>query len=151
MQLLQEQWSQVGIEAQVRTVDLAAMTATTVSGEFQLLLSNQYGYRDPDTNSIFWEKETAQPPLIINFSEYYSEVTENALALGRTTTDFDIRKAAYTRLAQDRNEAVTDLWLYDTPFSLVGDRNVQGLNWAQVLAWGSNTGKPYLTGMWLQN
>jgi ABC-type transport system substrate-binding protein len=149
MQQLQEMWRQVGIETQLETIEQTAFIVKLTQGDFQAAMFRNYAYPDPDSQYVFWAEETAKGGIIINFSQYYSEVTENALRFGRVETDRTKRREAYQKLSRDRNEAVVDIWLYDTPYSLIAEPNVKGLNWFRVLPWGNFMPKPYITGLWI--
>lgn len=149
MQKLQEMWRQVGIEAQLETIEQTAYIVKLTQGDFQAAMFRNYAYPDPDSQYVFWAEETAKGGIIINFSQYYSEITENALRFGRVETDRTKRREAYQKLSRDRNEAVIDVWLYDTPYSLIAEQNIRGLNWFRVLPWGNFMPKPYITGLWI--
>lgn len=149
MQELQEMWRQVGIEAQLETIEQTAYIIKLTQGDFQAAMFRNYGYPDPDSQYVFWAQETAKGGIIINFSQYYSDVTENALRYGRVETDRTKRREAYQRLSRDRNEQVIDVWLFDTPYALIAEKNIRGLNWFRVLPWGNFMPKPYITGLWI--
>jgi peptide/nickel transport system substrate-binding protein len=150
LQSLQAMWREVGIEAQVETIEQTAYIIKLTQGDFQAAYYRNYAYPDPDQNHVFWSADTMGGSLILNFNQYTSETTENALRLGRLSTDFEERAAAYEKLVLDRNQAVVDLWLFNTPYALIGDENIRGLNWFRQLPFGNFMPKPYLTGMWLQ-
>lgn len=149
LQQLQEQWRQVGIKAEIDTIEQTAYIVQLVGGKYQAALFRNYGYPEPDFDYVFFSKKTAQPPLYINFSRYTSDSIENDLMVGRTTTDRDLRKQVYTDLAKERNQQAIDTWLFNTPYALVADKNIRGLNWFRTYAFGNYDPKPWIGGLWI--
>jgi peptide/nickel transport system substrate-binding protein len=149
MQTLSEQWKQVGIEAELDTVKAEELIGVLVGGTAQAIMSRGYGYPDPDQEYVFWGKEFASGSIIINFGQWYDDTTQAALELGRQTSDLDLRKQAYDSLVQERNANAADLWLFNTPWALIGDKNIRGLNWFRTLGFGTFTAKPWITSLWL--
>ena len=130
LQMLQSQFKDAGIDMKVDIVEQTAFISSTVVGDFQAMSSRNYGYADPDTDVIFWSKDTAKGPgnLSINFSQYTTPETEQSLMTGRQSTDVDVRRKAYNELVPERNAGVPELWLYRVPYSLIADPTVKGLD-----------------------
>ena len=59
MQTLLEQWAQVGIKAQIDTIEQTAYIGNFVSGDFQAAYFRNYAYPDPDSLYAFWSKASA--------------------------------------------------------------------------------------------
>jgi peptide/nickel transport system substrate-binding protein len=149
MQALIDQWSAVGIEAQIDTIEQTAYIGRLVANNFEAAYFRNYAYPDPDSLYSFWSSTTAGGPISINFTQYYSDATDAALSTGRETTDFDTRREAYDRLMRERNEQAIELWLFNTPYALIGDRDVHGLNWFRIMGFGNFLPKPWIGGLWL--
>lgn len=149
MQALQEQWRAVGIETAILTLEQTSYIGLLIQADFDLAYFRNYAYPDPDSLYVFWAQHTADQAAKINFTGYYSSVTEDALGWGRTTTGFEGRKQAYDRLMRERNEQVIDVWLFNTPYALIGDKNIRGLNWARAFGFGNFLSKPFIGGMWI--
>jgi peptide/nickel transport system substrate-binding protein len=150
MQTLQEMWRAVGIEASIETIEQTSYIIQLTQGDFQAAYFRNYGYPDPDSQYVFWSEGTAVPPIIINFSQYTSKDHEDALQLGRFAPQFDVRKAAYANVSRERNEQVIDVWLFNTPYSLIGDPDIGGLNSFRVLRFGNFQPKPYIGALWIE-
>jgi ABC-type transport system substrate-binding protein len=150
-QSLLEQWGQIGVSAKIDTIEQTAYIGKLVSADFQAAFFRWYQYPDPDSNYVFWSRETADPdnPIQLNFTGYSSETTENAVTWGRTATAFEARQPGYEALVKDRNEAAVDLWLFNTPYSYIGETNIRGLNWFRTIGFGNFLPKPYIGGMWI--
>jgi peptide/nickel transport system substrate-binding protein len=150
-QTLLDQWSQIGVDARVDTIEQTAYIAKLVGTDFQAAFFRWYAFPDPDSSYYFWSRESADPTkaLQLNFTGYWSETTENAVTWGRTATAFDSRQPGYEQLVLDRNAAAVDLWLFNTPYSLIGEQNIRGLNWFRAIGFGNFLPKPYLGGLWI--
>jgi peptide/nickel transport system substrate-binding protein len=150
-QSLLAQWREIGIDAKIDTIEQTAFITKLVATDFQSALFRNYAYPDPDSNYVFWSKETADPnnAIKINFSGYWSQTTENAVTWGRTASAFSARQPGYEQLVIDRNQAAVDIWLFNTPYSLIGETNIRGLNWFRSVGWGNLLPKPYIAGLWI--
>jgi len=150
-QSLLQQWAQIGVDAKIDTIEQTAYIGKLVTTDFQAAFFRWYQYPDPDSNYVFWSKETADPAknLQLNFTGYWSETTENAVTWGRTAFSFDARAPGYEQLVKDRNEAAVDLWLFNTPYSYIGETNIRGLNWFRTIGFGNFLPKPYIGGLWI--
>ena len=151
MQSVVEQWRQIGVDAKIDTIEQTAYIGKLVGTQFQAAFYRGYQTPDPDGNYFYWSKETADPnnPININFTGYWSQTTENAVTWGRTATGFEARQPGYEQLVLDRNAAAVDLWLFNTPYSLIGENNLRGLNWFRKIGFGNFLPKPWMGGLWV--
>jgi peptide/nickel transport system substrate-binding protein len=151
MQSAVAQWRELGIDAKIDTIEQTSYIAKLVGTDFQAAFFRWYQYPDPDSNYVFWSKETADPSSAIqlNFTGYSSETTENAVTWGRTAMGIEARKPGYEQLVKDRNAAAVDLWLFNTPYSLIGETNIRGLNWFRTVGFGNFLPKPWIGGLWI--
>ncbi len=148
LQQLQQRWQSIGVEARIETLDQASLITTLISSNFQAILIRNYAYPDPDSQFFFFAEATTKGPLFINFSRYTTPTIEAALQQGRRTQDVAVRKPLYDSVVRERNAAVTEIWLYDTPYAALADKQLRGLNPFRGLAWGNFIPKPFLTGVW---
>ncbi len=149
MQALAEQWAAVGIKADIDTIKQEQLIGLLIGTDFQAAYYRNYAYPDPDSNYVFWSAENADGDIVINFSQYFDDITEAALDQGRTSQDFEVRKRAYTSLIEQRNKQAIDIWLFNTPYALIGNDNIRGLNWFRAIGFGNFLPKPYITGLWI--
>ena len=152
MQILQEQWRQVGIESSIDTVDQVTLISQAVSGTFEAAYFRNYGYPDPDSDWVFWSSTTANGvgQLSINFTQYTTPEIDALLTQARSTTDQAERQAAYAEVVRLRNAAVPDVWLFNTPFALVADARVRGLNEFRTTSFANYLPKPWIADIWLE-
>jgi peptide/nickel transport system substrate-binding protein len=153
LQQLQSEWQSVGINAHIKTIDQASVIKLLIGADYQSFLLSSFNYEDPDTDYIFWSSSTVHGvgSININFSLYASPQIDQDLNTGRTNPYPDKRKAAYDDLVHQLNAAATYDWLYRTPYSLIADHNVQGLDTARQVAFGNYSPKTWLGDLWLSN
>ena len=66
--------------------------------------------------------------LSLNFTHYRSTTLEKNLRTQRENTDFGVRKAANNAIVREINDQALHIWLYDTPWAIVAQKRVRGLN-----------------------
>ncbi len=151
LQQLQQQWAQVGIHANITTMDQATAINQLVAAQYQALFLYSYNYGDPDGDWVFWSSSTAHGVggININFSLYANPQVDQDLATGRTNPYPDKRKDAYDDLVHQLNSAATYDWLYRTPYSLIAQHQVQGLDTPRTVSFGNYSPKTWLGDLWL--
>jgi len=151
LQALDQQWAEVGIETEIETLEHSAFALQGVSGDFQLSFGPIYSAPDPDQNYHFWSETTkAEDGAIgINFFGYSTEESQAALLRGRENADFETRKSAYTELIAEFNTAVTNVWLYFSPYSLIAGERVHGLQQAAEIPFANFQPKTLWGQVWV--
>jgi len=150
MQALQQQWKDSGIEAEIEQVDQVKYISTIALGNFQAAWFRWYGYPDPDANYVYNAFDTAQGPVYINFTQYTTPEMQANLEAGRATNDFATRKAANDKVIREVNENALNIWLFDTPHSLIANSQVRGLNDFRTRPFGNFLPKPYWGDVWVK-
>ncbi len=152
-QQLQAEWKAAGIDAKISTSEQAAMIKQLVGGELQAVVNRLYNYPDPDNDAVFWSSKTIQGVggININFSLYANPQVDQDLGAGKASGYPAQRKAAYDDLVHQVNTAVTNDWLYFTPYSLIASPNLHGLDTARTVAFGNYEPKTWLGGLWLSS
>lgn len=151
MQALQQQWKDSGIEAQIEQVDQVKYISTIALGNFQAAWFRWYGNPDPDANYVYNAFETAQGPVYINFTQYTTPEMQANLEAGRATNEFAARKAANDEVIKEVNEQALNIWLFDTPYSLIANSQVRGLNDFRTRPFGNFLPKPYWGDVWIKD
>ncbi len=151
LQQLQAEWKQVGIVANLQTLDQVSLIKQLVASNFQAMLAALYNYPDPDTESIFWTSATAtgEGGVNINFINYKNPQIDADLVKGRTSGYPSVRKAAYDDLVHQLNSAAVNDWVYFTPYSFVAQHTVHGLQGAQQVPFGNYQPKTWLADLWV--
>ena len=81
-ELLQAQWSAVGIDASLNETEQSAFLATSSPSTFQAAMFRNFAYVNPDSNYIFWHSSFAKQPGGaggINFGQIRSDELDQAL------------------------------------------------------------------------
>ena len=130
LQLLQSQWKEIGIETQIETLEQTAYITKIATGDYQAAFFRNYGYSDPDMNYYFWSSSTAKGVgnISINFTQFTTPALDESLNTGRVSGFPDVRKKAYDDLTRELNAGFTNVWLYRTPYSLIAEKQVRGLD-----------------------
>jgi peptide/nickel transport system substrate-binding protein len=152
MQVLQEQWKQVGIDVTLDNVDQVKYVTLVALGQIQAAWWRYYGWPNPDSNYSLNASSSLKPigQLSVNFSHYTSETLDQNLQVGRNTDDFAARKAANDAIIREVNNQATNIWLYDTPYAIIADHRVHGLNSFRTHPFGNFTPKPWWGEVWLE-
>jgi peptide/nickel transport system substrate-binding protein len=152
-QLIQSQWKEAGIEARIETVEAAAYTGKVVSGELQAAILAIYNAPDPDQDHYFWSAKTigGDGGININLQQYSTPEMEENLATGRASDDPKVRKQAYDDLVRQLNDGAVNIWLYWTPYTLVADQRVHGLEQAAELPLANFQFKPWFGDLWVSS
>ncbi len=152
MQVLQAQWKQAGIDAQLSGVDQATFITQVVAGHYQAAMFTFYSSPDPDQNHYFWSAATAEGEgkVSINFTQYTTPKMEADLAVGRQNPSMAARKAAYDDLVHQINAAAVNIWTFSTPYSLIARPSVHGLPSGPTAApFGNFQPKTWLGDLWV--
>ncbi len=149
MQALVDMWAEVGIEAKIDSVKKEALVGLQVGGDFQAVVSRNYSFADPDSEYQFWADTFAAPPIALNFNQWYNDKTQAALDLGRESSDPVFRKQAYDSFVLERNENAPDIWLFNMPWAMIGDKDIGGLNPFRNLGIAGYYAKPWVQALWV--
>ena len=52
---------------------------------------------------------------------------------------------------RERNEQAIELWLFNTPYAIIAEPEVHGLNWFRIMGFGNFLPKPWIGGLWVEN
>jgi peptide/nickel transport system substrate-binding protein len=106
-QKLQSQWRKIGVDVQVTLQPDNDLQTTVAFHNYDALLYGISLGTDPDVFA-YWHSSQADVRSAnrLNFSEYSSEVTDEALEAGRTRSDPELRAVKYEPFLQSwRNDA----------------------------------------------
>jgi peptide/nickel transport system substrate-binding protein len=151
LQVLQAQWKAAGIESTIENTESASFIQKVIAGNYQVALFPIYTSPDPDQNWYFWSSTTAKGPgtISINFSQFKSPAIDADLAKGRESADPAVRKAAYSDLVKQLNADAVNIWLYWTPYSLIADQRVHGLDAVAVVPFANYQPKTWFGQLWI--
>jgi ABC-type transport system substrate-binding protein len=152
-QVLQRDWSKIGIHVDIRTFDEATLISNAISGSYQATIWRQFGAQDPDMDSVWWNGANTKPPLALNMARNVDPKIDAALYVGRTSHIKEERQLAYITLATQLAKDLPYLWLDHTVWMVGARNNVRGWD-ATTLPNGEHTdavlsGVQRLTQIWL--
>jgi len=152
MQALQGQWKDADIDAKIDAQEQVKYITTIAVGSYQAGWFRWYGYLNPDSNYVYNAKEDANPigSLSINFTHYTSDTMQKNLDAIRKYDDLDTRKKANVDVVKETNDQALNVWLFDTPYALVANKNVKGMNNFRTHPFGNFSPKPWWANVWIQ-
>jgi peptide/nickel transport system substrate-binding protein len=153
MQNLQAQWKAVGIDAKVENLEQVKYISISALGDYQAAWFRWYGWPNPDNNYYYNAKEDSNPngQLSINFTHYSSPTMQQNLLLDRENEDFATRKKGNDGVITEVNDQAINIWLFDTPYSIIANKKVRGLNSFRQHAFGNFVAKPWWGEVWRQS
>lgn len=134
LQVVQEQWRQVGIDVQLKDVDQATLIILLLTGQFQATGMRWFSFPNPEQNTPLVDPRQVEPigRISLAFNHYKSTTMAENLKELQESTEFNRRLRASTEIWQEANFQKLNIWLYDTPLSIITRHGVRGLNrWRQ--------------------
>ncbi len=127
--LLQKQWRAVGVDVNVEAQDSAEFQDTLVGHTYDALLYGISIGKDPDV-LVYWDSKHADvlAENRLNFSEYRSQVADEALQAGRTRLDPALRIIKYGPFLQAWRDDAPAVGLYQPRFLYITHGPVHGLS-----------------------
>jgi ABC-type transport system substrate-binding protein len=149
--ILQEQWAQVGIRAEVVPVEQSSYINEVVVGNYEAAMFRQFSYVFPDSNYIFWHSSTAAGPgqVSINFTQTRVPALDAALDAARSTDDRDELLELYATAQRELNAELPYVWLYHQAWALLAQERVNGLGPAASGGFARTDGKPWWSEVWI--
>jgi ABC-type transport system substrate-binding protein len=128
-QMLQAQWSAVGIDVTIQTVEQAALIISVVTGKYQATTWLQFGNPNPSLDSVYWRPDlaVAPPTFSLNFTRLKDEEIGSALKAARATADPAVFKAQYAIVQKRLAADVPYVWLYHQQVALIASKRVTNL------------------------
>ncbi|OGL29405.1 hypothetical protein A3D14_03205 [Candidatus Saccharibacteria bacterium RIFCSPHIGHO2_02_FULL_47_12] len=116
-QHLKEQWKQVGVSTEVILESESEFQANASDHNYDLLLSGIAIGNDPDVFA-YWHSSQIDPVTSshLNFSEYKSNLADQALEAGRSRDDTNVRAVKYREFLQVWRDDAPALALYQPRF-----------------------------------
>jgi ABC-type transport system substrate-binding protein len=149
LQLLVSEWKPLGINASIDTHAQTDIIQQLVFGNYQAVVTRNYGYIDPDFDFVFWHSSQAAGigALSINFQQLKDDKLDKPMEHARQILDDNAaRKADYLKATQEINAQAVNIWLFNTPFAIISTPGIKGLNALRTHRWGN-----YLPHPWMWN
>jgi peptide/nickel transport system substrate-binding protein len=126
LQLLQDQWSEVGIDAQITPSEQASLITNIALGQYQATAWRQFDSPHPLGDSIWWHPNTAKPigEIALNFARNNDPRIGEALDRARETVDKEQEKELYRDVQRYLAEDIPYIWLYHTQISVIASADL---------------------------
>lgn len=128
MQLLQQQWAAVGIDAKIDSLQQLDLIVKVLQGDYQAAMWQQFSSPNPVGDSVWWHPESAKAPgsgePSLNFARNVDEEIGTALDAAREEPDAAKQKAYYDLVQRKLAEDVPYVWLYHSQISVVANKNL---------------------------
>lgn len=127
--ILQKQWRAIGVDTKVVLQDDTEFESTVSSHAYEALLYGISVGDDPDVYA-FWHSSQADVRSMnwLNFSEYKSDVVDEAISAGRTRLDPQLRAIKYKPFLDAWRADAPALGLYQPRYLYISHGQVYGLN-----------------------
>jgi peptide/nickel transport system substrate-binding protein len=128
-QSLETQWENVGFKVNVRSFPTDDFIVQLVTGQFDVVVVQQFSSVDPIADESFWRAQTINPAgqLSLNFPRFSNDVIEEGLSQARATTDYDTRKAGYTAVWREWAKEFPYLFFFNSPQAAVSSPRIQNV------------------------
>lgn len=128
-QILQAQWSEVGIDATIELLPASANIITVISGDYQAAMWGQFDSPNPYADGVWWSPDLAVPPpeLTLNFARNKDPQIGAALATGAGTIDPAVQKEQMGIVQQRLGADAPYIWLVHLRISRVANDRVVNL------------------------
>jgi ABC-type transport system substrate-binding protein len=131
-QILQQQWADVGIDVQLKTVEQATIIINVVTGNFQATNWLQFSAPDPVLDSLWIDPKlaTKPPAFSLNFSRLQDEEMGAAYRKARASSDAQVRKQAFADVQKRMSDQIPFVFLFHQQVAVVASSRVQNIvNW----------------------
>jgi peptide/nickel transport system substrate-binding protein len=121
LQLLQQQWADVGIDVSIVTVEQAKLIIQVVTGDFQAVQWQQFDSPNPLNDQVWWSPDNAtEPPeFSLNFARYENPAMADLLRRVRQDEDVDAQRAAMAEVQRLMGADVPYVWLYHAQLAII--------------------------------
>ena len=123
-QLVQAQLGEVGIQAEIQTVEFGALLKVGEQGDFDALSLGWSGRIDPDGNiePIFQTKGA------FNYGKYTNQAIDDGIVNERKASDQAMRKQIFQQIQKAINDDAAYVFTYFPPTSFAATKAVQGFD-----------------------
>lgn len=152
LQLLTQMWDEAGIDVEIVNVEQTVFITDLAFGNFEASFFRNFSFTDPDAHYVFLHSSQANYPdnISINFTNTKVDEIDALLDDARREGDRTARNLLYRELVPAINAELPYIWLFNTPYALVSDTNVHGLNAPREIGFGNYEIKWWLGDIWIE-
>lgn len=121
-----QMWRDVEVVAQVEALDPATFRDDTLKNrDYDVLLSGILMGSDPDPYPFWHSSQIAAPGL--NLSQFANRDADGFVETARSTTDLEERRTAYASFADEVNDTIPAIFLYQPTYTYVTANKIRGI------------------------
>ncbi len=121
-QVIVSQWQRAGMKVTLRSADQATLINQALGGDFQATVWRNHPGADPDTQYVWWHSGSP-----VNFGAIKDAEIDNALDTARSSTDPNVRRAAYETIQRVFATKLYNLWGFYSRWVFASQPNVHGV------------------------
>ena len=126
-QILQRQWSRVGVKANLDIKEMSKIQTEVVRPrQYQALIFGEILTLEPDPFS-FWHSSMKKDPGL-NLALYENREADKLLEEARTETDRNIRAEKYKKFCELVTEDLPAIFLFSPSWTMVSNNKVEGID-----------------------
>lgn len=124
-----------------------------MGGTYEAQSFRGFAYTNPDSDYVFFHSSTSRtPPISINFTQLKDQEINRPRARRRPHRGRSGRTQALLQgVAKQLNSQFNHIWLYNTPYTIIADERVRGLNGARTVPFGNFLPKTWWGEVWLED
>jgi peptide/nickel transport system substrate-binding protein len=126
-EVLAQQYSQCGMDVELKTTAQSTFITDTVTGNYEANLWRQFAATDPDGDYQWWIGANAEGPLTLNMARLADSQIDAALNEARASADPAVRKQAYSDLQRRQSELFPYAWIAHTQWGYGAATNVRNI------------------------
>ena len=127
-QFLQQEWQEAGMKVSIIIQEQNDLINSALAGKYQAVTWRQFGAVNPDLNYVWWSTTTAHSTIPLNMARNVDPRIQEALQLGRTSTDPATRIKAYQQINQYLGDDIPYLYGDRSTWAVMAKPNVQNFN-----------------------
>jgi peptide/nickel transport system substrate-binding protein len=139
VELLQQMYSEVGIEVEIAQYEQGEFITNALNGDFEVFTWRGHGGTSPDTERVWWHSETALPvgEIALNFGRIEDDVIDENLQTIRETEDQAVVTEAAEAINRRFAEQVYNIWSDWVFWSIPHKNRVHGVQTPLLLPDGT--------------
>jgi peptide/nickel transport system substrate-binding protein len=125
-QLLQQQWSAIGVDVRIQQVEQTAFILRVLTGDYQATTWQQFDAPHPVVDSIWWHPQTATPipQFALNFARNRDPQLGAALDEARRTSDPNRERELYGEVQRRLAADIPYVWLFHARYGVIAKDTV---------------------------
>ncbi len=150
-QYFQKDWESLGMKVSIQSFKQIGLVAQTALGNFDLAIFRNFGFRDPDSDVVFWRSTSAAPmgQVALNFPRFKSDKVDAAIDKATAATSDSERDAAYKEISREFAAQIPYIWMGRPNWVLAATTRVNGIYTAANGSIQTLGAKTWLADLWI--